>query len=64
MTDTICMNKFQHAEYQAKFALLDHARQITDRYACGHDADAATVALIVQALVLAGGSNLLKPQEE
>ena len=66
------MNKFETLEEQAAQLLIDSlathvvalAGITATQYAEPADLEAATIALLLRALELAGGSKFIKPQEE
>lgn len=57
------VNRFAKAENLAAHRLVKFAQDGVLDYADEHDMQAATVALLAEALILAGGGNLLLGQE-
>lgn len=57
------MNKFEESEIIEASLLLEHAQSAAESYA-PLDSEAATIAVLILALELAGGKHFLKPQEE
>ena len=57
------MNTFEQSEEQAASLVLTEARYHVNSYAQSQDREAATIALLIRALELAGGAFLLKPME-
>lgn len=54
------LNKFEIAEAHAAQRVYSQANYQARQYASDVDLQAATVALLAEALILAGGGNLLK----
>ena len=57
------MNKFEESEIIEAALLLEHAQSATEAYA-PLEPEAATIAVLLLALELAGGKHFIKPQEE
>jgi hypothetical protein len=58
------MNTFSEQEQQCALQIYEAAKLATRTYAGQQDHKAATAALLVESLILAGGQILLKPTEE
>lgn len=58
------MNKFEQSENNAAKILAQDAAHHANSYADSGDLRAATVAVLLRALELAGGKDFIKPQEE
>jgi hypothetical protein len=58
------MNKFEQSESNAAKILAQDAVQHANSYAEFADLRAATIALLLLALELAGGKHFIKPQED
>lgn len=56
-------NEFEQSEETAASLVLTEARYHVNSYAQSQDREAATIALLIRALELAGGAFLLKPME-
>lgn len=56
------MNRFEESEVIEASLLLEHAQSATEAYA-PLDAEAATIAVLLRTLELAGGAAFIKPQE-
>lgn len=58
------MNQFTQSETNAAKIIAQDATYHAKSYADFADLSAATIALLLRALELAGGSHFIKPQEE
>jgi hypothetical protein len=58
------MNTYTQHEQASGLLLYNSARTLAREYAPPQDQDAATIALLLEALVLAGGESFIKPTEE
>lgn len=57
------MNTFEQSEETAASLVLTEAQRHANSYAQEQDREAATIALLMRALELAGGAFLIKPME-
>jgi hypothetical protein len=57
-------NQYTQHEQASGLLIYHDARLLARQYAGQQDHKAATVALLVEALILAGGQSFLKPTEE
>lgn len=58
------MNTYTQHEQDSSLLLYHRARTLAREYSGGQDHEAATIALLLEALVLAGGESFIKPTEE
>ena len=58
------MTTFTQLESEAAIRVHSDATELTRWYANDGDRNAATVALLIEALILAGGASFLKPNDD
>ena len=58
------MNTYTQHEQDSSLLVYHNARLLAREYSNAQDHQAATIALLLEALVLAGGESFIKPTEE